>query len=151
MALGTEARVIGVAGRRAVALSDFFLGAFSTALRQDEILEGIVVPELSLQARWYYHKIHRTAGSSADAIGAVVVDPERSFCRAVLSGPKHIPRNLPALAKQLSGTAGVDFASKFDLGQATDVVTQSGLGDDPLETQVYATVLYRAVKGAFEK
>jgi aerobic carbon-monoxide dehydrogenase medium subunit len=151
LALGAEARVIGASGRRAVALSDFFLGVFTTALRPDELLEGIMVPRLSRRARWYHYKIHRTASAFAEAIGAVVVDPERNFCRAVLSGAKYIPLNLPVLAKHLSGTDGVDFASKFDLGQAIEVVTQGGFGGDPIEAQVYATVLCRAVKGALAK
>ncbi len=144
LALGAEARVIGAAG-------NFFLGVFTTALRPDELLEGIMVPRLSHRARWYYYKIHRAANASADAIAAVVVDPERGFCRVVLSGAKYIPLNLPVLANQLSGTDGVDFASKFELGQAIEVVTQSGFGGDPIEAQVYATVLCRAVKGALAK
>ncbi len=151
LALGAEVRVIGATGQRAVALSDFFLGVFTTALRPDELLEGIMVPRLSRRARWYYYKTHRTASASADAIGAIVVDPERGLCRAVLSGAKHMPLNLPALAKQLSGTDGVDYASKFDLGQAIEVVTESGFGSDPIEAQVYATALCRAVKGALAK
>jgi carbon-monoxide dehydrogenase medium subunit len=150
-ALGADAQIIGTTGRRTVPVSDFLRGAFTTSLGPDELLEGIRVPKLSCHARWSYYKVQRAATASADAIGAVVIDQERSFCGAVLSGSKHVPLNLPVLAERLCGTNGADFASKFDLRRAAEVVTQNGFGGDPTEAQVYATVLCRAVKRAFER
>src|SRR6202035_885538 len=100
-------------------------------LRHDELLEGIRVPKLSRHARWSYYKVQRAATASADAIGAVVIDEERSFCAAVLSGSKHMPRNLPVLAERLCGPKGGDFASKFELRRATEIVTQNGFVGDP--------------------
>ena len=55
------------------------------------------------------------------------------------------------LAGRLIGTDGADFATKFDLRWATALVTQNGLGNDSIDVQIYATVLFRAVRRAFEK
>jgi carbon-monoxide dehydrogenase medium subunit len=151
LALGAVAEVVGPAGRRTVPVSDFLRDAFTTALRPEELLEGVRVPRLSQHARWFYYRVRRAADASPDAIGAVVIDPERSFCRTVLSGGKQIPRNLPVLAERLIGADGADFASKFDLGLVREVIVRSGFGGDPIEAQIYATVLSRAIKRAMEK
>lgn len=151
VALGADAQVVGTTGRRTVPVSDFLRNAFTTALRPEELLEGVIVPRLSQCARWSYYRVRRAANASPDAIGAVVIDPERGFCRTVLSGRKQIARDLPVLAGRLTGFDGADFASKFDLGLASEVVAQSGFGGDPIEAQIYATVLSRAIKRAMEK
>jgi aerobic carbon-monoxide dehydrogenase medium subunit len=151
LALGAEAQVIGTTARRRVPLSDFVRGPFTTALAPDELLEGVTVPRLSRHARWSYYRVRRAANASPEVIGAVVIDPERNFCRTVLSGAKHIPQNLSALANGLSGANPTDFASKFDLRAATEALVRSSLGEDPIETQIYATVLYRVVRRAFQK
>lgn len=99
-----------------MALSDFVRGAFSTALRPEELLEGVRVPKLSQHSRWSFYRVRRAANASPDAIGAVVVDPERGFCRTVLSGRGRIPRVLPISAERLIGTDAADSASKVDPG-----------------------------------
>jgi len=151
MALDGDAQIVGTTGRRTVPVSDFFHNTFTTSLSSEELLEGVRVPTLSRRARWSYYRVHRAANASPDAIAAVVVDPERSSCRVVLSGSKRIPRNLLVLAERLRATDGADFASKFDLRRATEVVTQYGFGGDPIETQIYATALSRAIKRAMEQ
>jgi aerobic carbon-monoxide dehydrogenase medium subunit len=151
LALGAGVQVIGTMGRRTVTISDFLRDAFTTALGPGELLEGVSVQRLSPCARWSYYRVRRGANASPDAIGAVVIDPERGFCRTVLSGARHMPRNLPVLAEQLTDNDGADFPSKFDPGRAREVVTRSCFGGDPIEAQIYATVLLRAIKRAMEK
>jgi aerobic carbon-monoxide dehydrogenase medium subunit len=151
LALGAEHQVIGTTAQRRVPVSDFVRGPFTTALASDEVLEGVTVPRLSQRARWSYYRVRRAADSQPEVIGAVVIDPERNFCRAVLSGTKHIPRNLSVFADGIGDGNPADFASKFDLKAATEAVIRSGLGEDPIETQIYGTVLYRAVRRAFQK
>jgi carbon-monoxide dehydrogenase medium subunit len=151
LALGADAQIVGTTGQRTIPFSDFLRGAFSTALRPDELLEGVRAPRLSKRAQWSYYRVRRGENASPDAIGAVVIDPALGFSRTVLSGGRQIPRDLPVLSARLIGTDGADFASKFDLRSATEVVTQNCFGDDSIEAQIYATVLYRAVRRAFEK
>jgi aerobic carbon-monoxide dehydrogenase medium subunit len=151
LALGAGVQVIGTTGRRIVPASDFLRRAFTTALGPDELLEGVRVPTLSPHARWSYYRVRRAANASPYAIGAVVIDPKRGFSRTVLGGANHLPRDLPVLAERLSGAGNSDFATRFDPGLAREVVSRSGFGGDPIEAQIYATVLSRAIKRAIEK
>jgi aerobic carbon-monoxide dehydrogenase medium subunit len=151
LALGADVQIMGPIGRRTVLLSDFLRGAFSTTLRPEELLEGVRLPRLSQSARWSYYQVRRAANASPDAIGGVVLDPERGFCRTVLSGGRQTPRDLSELAGRLIATDGAKFASNFDVRRATAFVTQNGFGDDSIEAQNYGGVLSRAVKRAFEK
>jgi aerobic carbon-monoxide dehydrogenase medium subunit len=151
LALGADAQVVGTTERRTVPISDFLRDAFTTALRPDELLEGVRVPKVSRYARWSYYRVRRGANASPDVIGAVVIDPERGFCRTVLSGRRQIPRDLPVLAGRLTSTDSADFVSKFGPHLVSEVVARSGFGGDPIEAQIYATVLSRAIKRAIHK
>lgn len=132
LALGADAQVVGPTGRHTVPLLDFIRSAFSTVLRPEELLEGVRVPRLSQHGRWSY-RVRRAANASPDVIGAVVIDPDRGFCRTVLSGGRQTPHDLSELAGRLIGTDGADFATKFDLRWATALVTQNGLGNDSID------------------
>jgi aerobic carbon-monoxide dehydrogenase medium subunit len=151
LALGAGVQLVGTTGRRTVPVSDFLRNPFTTALRPDELLEGVRVPRLSQHARWSYYRVRRGANASPDAIGAVVIDPARGFCRTVLSGSRQIPRDLPLLAGRLTDTDRADFASKFGLDLTKEALAQSGFGGDPIEAQIYVTVLLRTIKRAIEK
>jgi hypothetical protein len=98
-----------------------------------------------------FNRVRRGANASPDAIGAIVIDPERCFCRTVLSGGKQIARDLTELSGRLGGGDGAAFAAEFDPGLAREVVARSGFGNDPVEAHIYATVLSRAIKRAFVK
>jgi carbon-monoxide dehydrogenase medium subunit len=151
LALGADAQVMGISARRTVPVSDFLRDAFTTVLGPEDLLEGVRVPKLSQWARWSYYRVRRGANASPDATGAVVIDPERGFCRTVLSGGRQLPRDLPEVARRVISADGADFASIFDLRRATEVVTQNRFGDDSIEVQIYATVMSRVVRRAFEK
>ena len=151
VALGSDAQVVGATGRRTLPVSDLLCSAFTIALRPEELLEGVRVPRLSQLARWSFYRVRRGANASPDAIGAIVIDPERYFCRTVLSGGKQIARDLTELSGRLGGGDGAAFAAEFDPHLAREVVARSGFGNDPVEAHIYATVLSRAIKRAFLK
>ncbi len=89
--LGAEAVIAGAAGERRVSVGEFMDGAFETVLGVGEILRGVVVPKLSSTARWGYYKFCRKAGDFAEAIGAVLHDPERNVARTVLGATNARP------------------------------------------------------------
>lgn len=91
-ALGAEAVIAGASGTRRVSVSEFLNGAFETVLEVGEILRGIAVPTLSPDARWGYYKFCRKAGDFAEAIGAVLHDPDRNVARTVLGATNAAPR-----------------------------------------------------------
>lgn len=82
-ALGAEAIVTDGRARRGIPVSQLMTGVFETALTEREILEAVRVPRRSKRAGFGYHKICRKTGEFAEAIGAVLIDPERDVRRAV--------------------------------------------------------------------
>src|SRR5688572_243080 len=81
----------GPAGSREAPLERFMSGAFTTDLAEDEILVGLRIPKLSARARWGHYKFCRKPGEFAEAIGAVLDDPERGVCRAVIGATGGAP------------------------------------------------------------
>lgn len=133
--LSAVALVQGPRGRREVALQDFIRGAFETALAEDELLVALRIPKLSRAARWGYYKFCRKTGEFAEAIGAVLVDPERKLCRAVIGATNGAPHLIP--------DAGA-IAGRFSPDAAMKAVHAAGLGEDPYERQMHYTALERA-------
>ena len=60
------------------------LGVFDVSLEPSELLEAIRIPRLSASARWGFYKVSRKTGEFAHAIGAILDDPDRGVCRAVI-------------------------------------------------------------------
>lgn len=82
--IGATGIVRGTAGERRIPLDAFLSGPFTTALAEDDLLIAVEVPKLSSAARWGYYKVCRKAGEFAQAIGAVLTDPETGIDRAVI-------------------------------------------------------------------
>ncbi len=84
-ALGAEVEIASRSrkGRR-VAIGEFVRGALDVALAADELLTAVRLPVLPPSARWGYFKHCRKVGEFAEAIGAVVIDPEAGWGRAVI-------------------------------------------------------------------
>jgi carbon-monoxide dehydrogenase medium subunit len=73
LALDATLHVEGPGGRRAVKADDFFLGVYTTALAEDEILTAIRVPAFATGTGWAYEKLKRKTGDWATAGAAVVL------------------------------------------------------------------------------
>ena len=83
-ALGAQAVIAGPSGERRIPAAAFVTGAFETVLESGEILCAIHVPALSTAARWGYYKFCRKAGDFADAMAAVLFDPQTGVARTVI-------------------------------------------------------------------
>jgi carbon-monoxide dehydrogenase medium subunit len=73
MALGAQVVATGPRGTRTIAIDDFFLGLFQTALEPDEILTEIRVPQPPPRSGGAYRKLERKVGDFATAAAAVQV------------------------------------------------------------------------------
>jgi carbon-monoxide dehydrogenase medium subunit len=131
-ALGAGVVIRSAAGRRTVAMEKFMVGVFETALAAGELVEAISIPRLSASARWGWYKICRKSGDFADAIGAVLLDPERGVSRAVIGA-------IEARPILLSGS--VD-------GDAADAALRAVGRNDPIERQIHVVALRRAAAQA---
>jgi len=68
MALGTVVILLGPSGRREMPLEDFFVAYRQTALRSDEIVAGILVPELPVTAKYAVYKISKRFDQDISAV-----------------------------------------------------------------------------------
>ncbi len=75
MSLLLEARleVQSPSGRRTIEARDFFLGALTTALEEDEMLAEVRLPKLPQGAGWAFEEVARRSGDFALASVAVVI------------------------------------------------------------------------------
>jgi carbon-monoxide dehydrogenase medium subunit len=113
-------------------------GAFTTALRQEEILTAVRIPRLSPQARWSYYKVSRKAGEFALALAGIVDDPARGLRRALIGAIDGAPHVFDAGAL-------IDHWHK----SAADIeLKAAGLRPGTYEYQIHATALARAVASA---
>jgi carbon-monoxide dehydrogenase medium subunit len=127
--------LLGPAGERSLRASAFFLGPFTTALRDDELLVAIEIGRFSPRARWAYRKACRKPGEFAEAIAAVWTDSVHGIARVVLGalgGMPHVIEGQGAL-EQLRTDAGLERA-----------LDDAGLAE-PYERQLHATMLRRAL------
>jgi carbon-monoxide dehydrogenase medium subunit len=149
-ALGATALIFGAAGRRAVPVADLMVGAFETSLGPGEILEAVRVPRLSAHARWGFHKVCRKAGELAEAIAAVLWDPERGIERVVVGATGSAPIVVPDAARLHEGRR--DKAGNGTLGEAPEwrrLLAHEGMGADAYERQLHVVALRRALIEAY--
>ncbi|WP_454625067.1 FAD binding domain-containing protein [Bradyrhizobium cenepequi] len=73
MVLGANFRLSGPGGEREVASSEFYQGAYFTALEPGEILTSISIPMPSVGHGYAYEKLKRKVGDYATAAAAVVL------------------------------------------------------------------------------
>jgi len=78
LALDARLRAAGPRGKRTIRAKDFFKDLFTTALRKDEILIEVEVPDLPPRTGGAYLKLHRGKGDLATVGVAAAITLERS-------------------------------------------------------------------------
>jgi carbon-monoxide dehydrogenase medium subunit len=146
-AIGAVVMIRGPAGQRTLAIEDFMTGVFEVALDPGEILEAVRIPRLSRSARWGFCKICRKTGELAQAIAAVLHDPERSVFRAVIGATESMPIVVSDATSLFSGKPSGSVPGVFDSGAAKRMLNASGM-TDPLDNQIHVAALRRAIERA---
>lgn len=139
-----ETATTGGKGRE-IPMVNFMQGAYRTALEPGEVIVAVNLPKYSGQARWGYYKICRKVGEFAMAIGAIVVDPERRYCRIVAGSTGGAPLVLDALGRLVGATARPP--TRAEVGQA---LRDAGLQAEAVKTQHLATSVSRAIAMVLE-
>jgi xanthine dehydrogenase YagS FAD-binding subunit len=112
VALEATFRIVGPAGERTVAASEFFAPprqnpAKENVLADDEVLASVTVPPLAASARSAYHKVmDREAWTHAVVSAAVVLDMDGALCRRariVLGGVAPVPWRVQGAERVLEG------------------------------------------------
>jgi aerobic carbon-monoxide dehydrogenase medium subunit len=145
--LGADVLVCGRSGRRTVPIEEFVLGVFETSLLPGELVEGVTVPRLSAQARWGFYKACRKTGEFAHAIGAVLFDPARSVCRAVIGAIQSRPLVFASAHELFHGRPEAGLSAAFDQQPARQALIAAGM-TDAIGQQIHLVALRRAVEQA---
>jgi carbon-monoxide dehydrogenase medium subunit len=143
-AIGAEAVIVGPSARRTVPVDDLMLGVFEVSLEPFELLEAIRVPRLSPSARWGFYKVSRKTGEFAHAIGAILDDPDRGVCRAVIGAIDAKPIVLSDARRLFGGRQCADLAGSFQPSLADELLQRAGVAD-PIARQIHVVALRRAV------
>jgi carbon-monoxide dehydrogenase medium subunit len=145
-ALGADVALRGPAGERTLSAERLISAAFTTEVKDDEIVTAVVVPKLSGSARFGYFKFCRKTGEFPDASAAVVIDPDRHATRVYLGALSGAPQPLSELARRIAEDSHAAVARK---AVAEAVATVAGL--DPIERRMHAGALLRALERAFAR
>jgi carbon-monoxide dehydrogenase medium subunit len=126
LALGAQVVATGAKGERVIAIEDFFVSLFTTALKQDEILTEIRIPVPPARSGGAYFKLERKVGDFATAAVAVqlTLDGNGTVQKVGIgltnAGPK--PINAKKAEDFLKGkkleTPAIDQAAQFASDEA---------------------------------
>ncbi|MDC7784382.1 FAD binding domain-containing protein [Rhodoplanes sp. TEM] len=123
----------------------FVRAAFTTDLAADEIVNAVVVPKRSAQARTGYFKFCRKAGEYPLVSAAVVLDRPSGFARIVMGALPSGPTALPDLAETVL-TGGAAAATETIVETA---VAAAVPGLDPVALRMRASAVRRAILQAY--
>lgn len=85
LCLGARAVISSQTGKRTVPFTEFFTGVKRTVLREDEILEEIIVPPEAAAARGSYRKLKRIKGHDLGIVGVAVLSKDGALRLGVSS------------------------------------------------------------------
>jgi carbon-monoxide dehydrogenase medium subunit len=124
MTLGATYRLEGPSGTRDVAASEFYQGAYFTALEPGEILTAITIPVAAVGHGYAYEKLKRKVGDYATAAAAVVLTMSGgkvATCAIGLTNLHETPLLATDAANAVIGT-GLDAASLKKAAAAAEAV-----------------------------
>ncbi|MGH8237861.1 MAG: FAD binding domain-containing protein, partial [Steroidobacteraceae bacterium] len=145
-ALAARLDLVSASGRRRVAMDEFMLGAYTTALREGELIEAVRLPQPSPQARWAYRKLCRKTGEFSEATCAAYFDAARGFARIVLGALDGPPRILEELTRTVAAGGG---AAVTDQAIASAVASETPDRDE-VDRQRYRAVVRRCLAQLFD-
>jgi carbon-monoxide dehydrogenase medium subunit len=156
MALGAAFLVQGPSGERTIAARDYYRGAFTTALADDEVLRAIRIPVPPAGHGAAYVKMKRKVGDYATAAAAVVLVMDGGSCRdarIALTNLADVPLLAEAAGQALVGTT-IDEAALDKAVQAAVAITDPAAdlrGPADFRKHVAGVMVRRAVRSARQR
>jgi carbon-monoxide dehydrogenase medium subunit len=138
LALDARVRIVSTSGERTVAIEDFFVDSFTTALEPGEIVAEVIVPAQPASARAVYYKVpHPASGFAVVGIAAVVARANGvvSDIHVGVTGLAGKGFRARAAERALAGSP----ASDAEITRAAQLVTE---GQDA-NSDLYASAEYR--------
>jgi len=140
IALDASLRLQGAGGQRQIKVSDFVLGALSTAIEEGEVITHVLVPRLAKSSRWGHAKYAKKAGDFAESAAIAIIDPEHGLSRVVLGRRAEPPALLRATSAQLAGHATAEAIGAALEADLRDLHVQ------PDDWTMHRAIVLRAVR-----
>ena len=156
MTLGANYRLEGKSGGRDVAATEFYQGAYFTALEPGELLSSISIPVPPAGHGYAYEKLKRKVGDYATAAAAVVLTMSSgkvASCSIGLTNVAETPLWAEEAAKILTGST-LDAATVKKAVTAAEAITSpatDGRGPAAYRTKMAGVMLTRALARAKER
>ena len=156
MTLGASYRLEGSAGGRDVAASDFYQGAYFTALEPGELLTAISIPVPPAGHGYAYEKLKRKVGDYATAAAAVMLTMAAgkvATCQIGLTNLAETPLLADAAAQAVIGTSLDPAALKNAAAAAAAIMSPAADARGPVEYRkhVGGIMVMRALQRAAER
>jgi carbon-monoxide dehydrogenase medium subunit len=136
LTLGASYRLEALSGTREVAASDFYQGAYFTALEPGEILTAISIPVPPGGHGYAYEKLKRKVGDYATAAAAVVLtmaNGKVASCAIGLTNLHETPLLATDAARAVIGTALDEAALKNAAAAAEAIMSPAADARGPVE------------------
>ena len=136
MTLGASYRLEGPAGARDIAASEFYQGAYFTALEPGEILTSISIPAPAAGHGYAYEKLKRKIGDYATAAAAVVLTMSGgkvASCAIGLTNLHETPLLAAEAAKAVIGTSLDAATLKKAAAAAVAIMSPAADARGPIE------------------
>lgn len=156
MTLGASYRLEGASGARDVAASEFYQGAYFTALEPGEILTAISIPVPASGHGYAYEKLKRKVGDYATAAAAVVLTMaggKVASCKIGLTNLSETPLLADEAAKAVVGTSLDPATLKKAAAAAETIMSPAADARGPVEYRkhVGGIMVARALQRAMAK
>jgi carbon-monoxide dehydrogenase medium subunit len=156
MTLGASYRLEGKSGARDVAASEFYQGAYFTALEPGEILTAVSIPLPPAGHGYAYEKLKRKVGDYATAAAAVVLTKSGgkvATCSIGLTNLAETPLLATDAAKAVIGTSLDDASLKKAAAAAQAIMSPASDARGPVEYRkhVGGIMVMRALSRAAAK
>ncbi|MCP3018557.1 FAD binding domain-containing protein [Cupriavidus basilensis] len=144
-AIGAQIELASKAGTRIVPMTEFMLGAYTTALTEGELICAVHVPSQPDTARWGYHKLCRKTGEFAEASCAAYFDPSTRFARIALGALDGAPALLRGLASDIAAQGPAALTPQAVLA----AVTQATPAKDAIDRKLCCAAVTRCIEQLF--
>src|ERR1700754_437621 len=156
MVLGASYRLEGPNGAREVAASEFYQGAYFTALEPGEILTSVTIPVPAAGHGYAYEKLKLKVGDYATAAAAVVLTMaggKVASCAIGLTNLSETPLLAEDAAKAVIGTCLDPTTLKKAAAAAEAIMSPAADSRGPVEYRkhVGGIMVMRALQRAFAK
>jgi aerobic carbon-monoxide dehydrogenase medium subunit len=156
MTLGASYRLEGGKGAREVAATDFYQGAYSTALQPGEILTALSIPIPPVGHGHAYEKLKRKVGDYATAAAAVVLTlagGKVTSCKIGVTNLADTPLLATEAARLVTGTS-LDEATLKGAAEAARAIMSpaaDGRGSVEYRKHVGGVMVMRALRRAAQR